>query len=54
MRKHPGNAVIPLNVAGLFFLVGFIFLPKENVITPVATPTQICVQADADTLNKCG
>lgn len=54
MRKHPGDAVIPLDVAGLFILVDFIFSAKENVIIPVATPTQICVQADTDTLSKCG
>lgn len=49
MRKHPGDAVIPLAVAGLFNLFGFPFSPKEYVIIPVAKPTQICVQADADT-----
>lgn len=55
MRKHPGNAlpkVISLDVAGLFILFGFIFSSKENVILSVASPSQICVQADADTLQQ--
>lgn len=52
MRKHPGDAVIPLGVAGLFILFGFLFSSKESVTIPVASPSQISVQADADTLEQ--
>lgn len=37
---------------GLFILFGVMFSSKDNIIFPVASPTQICVQADADTLQQ--
>lgn len=34
--------MIPLEVDGLFILFGALFSSKDNIIIPVASPTQIC------------